>query len=158
MTNIVQLLADEAEHLLGYRCTGIPRESLHLPGPDYVDRVVAMKDRKVGVLRSLQCLYGHGRLAHSGYLSILPVDQGVEHSAAASFAPNPIYFDPENTHFLRSQSVRNAGRNAGLCQCRHTIGQAGIPVGDFIAYSGGFVCVVGFVSIDCQKTHREFSA
>ena len=96
MTNIVQLLADEAEHLLGYRCTGIPRESLHLPGPDYVDRVVAMKDRKVGVLRSLQCLYGHGRLAHSGYLSILPVDQGVEHSAAASFAPNPIYFDPEN--------------------------------------------------------------
>ncbi len=96
MTNIVQLLGDEAEHLLGYRCTGITKESLHLPGPDYVDRVVAMKDRKPGVLRSLQALYGHGRLANTGYLSILPVDQGVEHSGGASFAPNPIYFDPEN--------------------------------------------------------------
>src|SRR5512142_2529669 len=96
MTNIVQLLGDEAEHLLGYRCTGITKESLHLPGPDYVDRVVAMKDRKTGVLRSLQTLYGHGRLANTGYLSILPVDQGVEHSGGASFAPNPIYFDPEN--------------------------------------------------------------
>ena len=96
MTNIVQLLGDEAEQLLGYRCTGIKKESLHLPGPDYVDRVVAMKDRKVGVLRSLQALYGHGRLANTGYLSLLPVDQGVEHSGGASFAPNPIYFDPEN--------------------------------------------------------------
>ena len=96
MTNIVQLLGDEAEQLLGHRCTGIPKESLHLPGPDYVDRVVAMKDRKVGVLRSMQALYGHGRLANTGYLSLLPVDQGVEHSGGASFAPNPIYFDPEN--------------------------------------------------------------
>ncbi|HXU94388.1 MAG TPA: class I fructose-bisphosphate aldolase [Gallionella sp.] len=96
MTNIVQLLGDEAEHLLGYRCSGIDKESLHLPGPDYVDRVVAMKDRKPGVLRSLQALYGHGRLANTGYLSLLPVDQGVEHSGGASFAPNPIYFDPEN--------------------------------------------------------------
>ena len=96
MTNIVQLLGDEAENLLKYRCTGITKESLHLPGPDYVDRVVAMKDRKIGVLRSLQAFYGHGRLANSGYLSLLPVDQGVEHSAGASFAPNPIYFDPEN--------------------------------------------------------------
>lgn len=96
MTNIVQLLADEAEHLLNHRCVGIPRELLHLPGTDYVDRVVAMKDRKPGVLRSLQALYGHGRLANTGYLSLLPVDQGVEHSAGASFAPNPIYFDPEN--------------------------------------------------------------
>ncbi|MDH4234010.1 MAG: class I fructose-bisphosphate aldolase [Gallionella sp.] len=96
MTNIVQLLGDEAEQLLGHRCNGIPKESLHLPGADYVDRVVAMKDRKVGVLRSLQALYGHGRLANSGYLSLLPVDQGVEHSGGASFAPNPMYFDPEN--------------------------------------------------------------
>ena len=96
MTNIVQLLGDEAEHLLKHRCTGILRESLHLPGADYVDRVVAMKDRKVGVLRSMQALYGHGRLANTGYLSLLPVDQGVEHSGGASFAPNPIYFDPEN--------------------------------------------------------------
>jgi len=96
MTNIVQLLGDEAEHLLKYRCTGIPKESLHLPGADYVDRVVAIKDRKPGVLRSLQALYGQGRLANSGYLSLLPVDQGVEHSGGASFAPNPIYFDPDN--------------------------------------------------------------
>ena len=96
MTNISQLLADEAEHLLAHRCVGITRETLHLPGPDYVDRVVAMKDRKPGVLRSLQTLYDHGRLSGTGYLSILPVDQGVEHSAGYSFAPNPIYFDPEN--------------------------------------------------------------
>ena len=96
MTNITQLLADEAEYLLAHRCVGIPKETLHLPGPDYVERVVAMKDRKPGVLRSLQTLYDHGRLSGTGYLSILPVDQGVEHSAGASFAPNPIYFDPEN--------------------------------------------------------------
>jgi len=96
MTNIVQLLGAEAEPLLSHRCVGIPKESLHLPGPDFVDRVVAMKDRKVGVLRSLQVLYGQGRLANSGYLSLLPVDQGVEHSGGASFAPNPMYFDPEN--------------------------------------------------------------
>ena len=96
MTNISQLLADEAEHLLAHRCVGITRETLHLPGPDYVDRVVAMKDLKPGVLRSLQTLYDHGRLGGTGYLSILPVDQGVEHSAGYSFAPNPIYFDPEN--------------------------------------------------------------
>lgn len=96
MTNITQLLADETEFLLAHRCVGIPKETLHLPGPDYVDRVVAMKDRKAGVLRSLQTLYDHGRLSGTGYLSILPVDQGVEHSAGYSFAPNPIYFDPEN--------------------------------------------------------------
>ena len=96
MTNIVQLLGDEAEQLLDYRCSAIPKETLHLPGPDYVNRVVAMKDRKTAVLRSLQALYGHGRLANTGYLSLLPVDQGVEHSGGASFAPNPIYFDPEN--------------------------------------------------------------
>ncbi len=96
MTSIVQLLGEEAETLLKHRCTGIPKEALHVPGPDFVDRVVAMKDRKPGVLRSLQALYGTGRLANTGYLSLLPVDQGVEHSGGASFAPNPIYFDPEN--------------------------------------------------------------
>ena len=96
MTDIVQLLADEAEYLLNHRCAGIPRESLHLPGADYLDRVVAMKDRKPAVLCSLQRLYGHGQLANTGYLSLLPVDQGVEHSGGASFAPNPMYFDPEN--------------------------------------------------------------
>ncbi|MDO8413726.1 MAG: class I fructose-bisphosphate aldolase [Gallionellaceae bacterium] len=96
MTDITKLLADEAAHLLQHRCIGIPKESLHLPGPDYVDRVVAVKDRKPGVLRSMQALYGQGRLANTGYLSLLPVDQGVEHSGGASFAPNPIYFDPDN--------------------------------------------------------------
>lgn len=96
MTNIAQLLVDEAEYLLNHRCTGIPKELLHLPGSDYVDRVVSVKDRKPAVLRSLQALYGHGRLADTGYLSLLPVDQGVEHSGGASFAPNPTYFDPEN--------------------------------------------------------------
>jgi len=96
MTDITPLLGTEAESLLNHRCTSIPKELLHLPGPDYVDRVVAMKDRKTAVLRSLQALYGHGRLANTGYLSILPVDQGVEHSGGASFAPNPLYFDPEN--------------------------------------------------------------
>lgn len=96
MINIQQLLADETEHLLAHRCAGIPRESLHLPGPDYVDRVVAQKNRKPGVLRSLQTFFDHGRLCGTGYLSILPVDQGVEHSGGASFAPNPAYFDPEN--------------------------------------------------------------
>jgi class I fructose-bisphosphate aldolase len=108
MTNIVQLLGEEAEHLLKYRCVGIPKESLHLPGPDYVDRVVAMKDRKTGVLRSMQALYGHGRLSNTGYLSILPVDQGVEHSGGASFAPNPIYFDPENIVRLGIEGGCNA--------------------------------------------------
>ncbi|MBK9160701.1 MAG: class I fructose-bisphosphate aldolase [Nitrosomonadales bacterium] len=96
MTDIIKLLGEEAESLLAHRCTGIPKESLHPPGPDYVDRVVAIKDRPTGVLRSLQALYGHGRLANTGYLSLLPVDQGVEHSGGASFAPNPMYFDPEN--------------------------------------------------------------
>lgn len=96
MTDVVQLLADEAEYLLNHHCKGIPKELLHLPGADYIDRVVSIKDRKSAVLRSLQALYGHGRLANTGYLSLLPVDQGVEHSAGASFAPNPIYFDPES--------------------------------------------------------------
>jgi len=93
---IQSLLGAEADDLLNHKCTGFPKESLHLPGPDFIDRVWMMSDRSPGVLRSLASLFGHGRLAGTGYLSILPVDQGVEHSAAASFAPNPIYFDPEN--------------------------------------------------------------
>ncbi|KAB7623167.1 class I fructose-bisphosphate aldolase [Alkalilimnicola sp. S0819] len=94
MTDIQALLGDEADSLLNHQCKTIPSSSLHLPGPDYVDRVVAQKDRKVGVLRSLQQMYNTGRLAGTGYLSILPVDQGIEHSAGASFAPNPAFFDP----------------------------------------------------------------
>ena len=96
MSDIQRLLGDEAEHLLAHRCNTISRDMLHLPGPDFVDRVTALSDRKGGVLRGLQTLFDHGRLGGTGYLSILPVDQGVEHAGGASFAPNPIYFDPEN--------------------------------------------------------------
>src|ERR1700758_1659744 len=88
-----QLLGDAAADLLQHRCETIPKEMLHLPGPDFVDRVWAQSDRPTRVLRSLQQLYGHGRLGGTGYMSILPVDQGIEHSAGASFAPNPEYFD-----------------------------------------------------------------
>ncbi|MCL4502074.1 MAG: class I fructose-bisphosphate aldolase [Deltaproteobacteria bacterium] len=105
---IQSLLGSEADDLLSHKCTGIPKESLHLPGPDFIDRVVVGSDRPPGVLRSLAALFGHGRLAGTGYLSILPVDQGVEHSAAASFAPNPIYFDPENIVKLALEGGCNA--------------------------------------------------
>lgn len=94
--SIESLLGSEAESLLTHVCTGIPKASLHSPGPDFVDRIVAQKNRKPGVLRNLQSFYNQGRLAGTGYLSLLPVDQGVEHSAGASFAPNPLFFDPEN--------------------------------------------------------------
>jgi class I fructose-bisphosphate aldolase len=96
VNEVVRLLGEEGQQLLDHRCTRIPRGNLVLPGSDFVDRVVKETDRPVPVLRSLQTLFDHGRLAGTGYLSILPVDQGIEHSAGASFAPNPIYFDPEN--------------------------------------------------------------
>jgi class I fructose-bisphosphate aldolase len=108
MTDISSLLGAEAESLLEHECHTIHRDLLHLPGPDYVDRVVADKDLKPGVLRSLQTLYMTGRLAGSGYLSILPVDQGVEHSGGASFAPNPIYFDPAKIVELAIEGGCNA--------------------------------------------------
>ncbi len=92
---IAEKLGGQAEDLLGYKATAIPKERLHLPGPDFVDRVFGPSDRSPRVLRSLQSLYGTGRLSGTGFLSILPVDQGIEHSAGASFAPNPDYFDPE---------------------------------------------------------------
>ncbi len=93
---IESLLGDESRELLTYTCKGFPRESIHVPGPDIIDRVWVPSDRPIGVLNSFSRFFNHGRLAGTGYISILPVDQGVEHSAAASFAPNPIYFDPEN--------------------------------------------------------------
>ena len=96
MTDITTHLGAEAEFLLGHQCRTIPKQQLHLPGPDFISRVHQDSERKPGVLRNLAALFNHGRLAGSGYLSLLPVDQGVEHSAGASFAPNPIYFDPEN--------------------------------------------------------------
>jgi class I fructose-bisphosphate aldolase len=94
-TDIEALLGADADSLLNYVCKGIPRESLHLPGPDFVDRVVALSDRSPSVLRNLQQILDHGRLGGTGYVSILPVDQGIEHSAGASFARNPAMFDPE---------------------------------------------------------------
>jgi len=96
MTDIPALLGADGDKLLSHVCKGIPKETLHLPGPDFVDRVVSASDRSPMVMRSLQSLFRHGRLGGSGYVSILPVDQGVEHSGGASFAPNPMYFDPEN--------------------------------------------------------------
>jgi len=95
-TRLEELLGDDADSLLNHRCETIAAADLHLPGPDFVDRVWIASDRSPQVLRNLQSLFDHGRLGGSGYVSILPVDQGIEHSAAASFAPNPIYFDPEN--------------------------------------------------------------
>ena len=92
--DVEALLGEEAEDLLGYRCSGIPAERLYLPGPDFLERVVSESDRSPRVLRSLATLFGHGRLGGTGYLSILPVDQGIEHAGGASFAPNPDYFDP----------------------------------------------------------------
>jgi class I fructose-bisphosphate aldolase len=103
-----ELLGNEAENLLSHQCKTIPKENLHLPGPDFVDRVMAASDRNVRVLRNLQSLFNFGRLAGRGYLSILPVDQGVEHTAGASFAPNPIYFDPENIVKLALEAGCNA--------------------------------------------------
>jgi len=94
--SVEQLLGDQAESLLTYKARGFDADALHLPGPDFVDRVLAATDRPPAVLRNFQLLLDTGRLAGTGYLSILPVDQGVEHSAGASFAPNPAYFDPEN--------------------------------------------------------------
>ena len=105
---IVDLLGDEAESLLTHTCQGIPKEMIHLPGPDYVDRLMAPTDRSPAVLRNMQMMLDHGRLAGTGYLSILPVDQGIEHSAAASFAPNPIYFDPESIVELAIEGGCNA--------------------------------------------------
>ncbi len=104
---IVELLGSDAG-LLEYRCSAVPRVRLHLPGPDFVDRVWFDSDRSVAVLGNIQHLFDHGRLSGSGYLSILPVDQGVEHSAGASFAPNPDYFDPENIVRLAIEGGCNA--------------------------------------------------
>jgi len=104
---IGSLLGKEAEDLLAYKAK-VSKDMLHLPGPDSVDRVFAQSDRNPQVLRSLQQLYSFGRLANTGYMSILPVDQGIEHSAGASFAPNPMYFDPENIVKLAIEAGCNA--------------------------------------------------
>lgn len=105
---IVELLGDEANLLLDHQCKKISKKDLNLPGSDFVDRILMLSDRSIPVMRNLQALFNHGRLAGKGYLSILPVDQGVEHSAGSSFAPNPIYFDPENIVKLAIEGGCNA--------------------------------------------------
>jgi fructose-bisphosphate aldolase, class I len=101
-------LGDKADYLLNHESKTIGKDKLHLPGPDFIERVVFNSNRNPKVIRSLQQLFSHGRLAGTGYLSILPVDQGIEHSAGASFAPNPIYFDPENIVKLAIEGGANA--------------------------------------------------
>jgi class I fructose-bisphosphate aldolase len=107
-SKIDEILGDEAAGLLQHQCTTISKALLHLPGPDYVERIYSASDRPAPVLNSLQSLLNHGRLSGTGYVSILPVDQGVEHSAGASFAPNPAYFDPENIVKLAIEGGCNA--------------------------------------------------
>ncbi|HEY9508392.1 MAG TPA: class I fructose-bisphosphate aldolase, partial [Verrucomicrobiae bacterium] len=108
MASIAQLLGDKADYLLGFNTPKISKDRLHLPGPDFVDRIFAPSDRDNRVLVNLQRIFGAGRLANTGYVSILPVDQGIEHSAGASFAKNPDYFDPENIVKLAIEGGCNA--------------------------------------------------
>lgn len=105
---IEELLGKDAKSLLEHKSTHIPKEMLHLPGPDFVDRIFIPSDRPLPVLNNLQRIFNTGRLGGTGYVSILPVDQGIEHSAGASFAPNPIYFDPENIVKLAVEGGCNA--------------------------------------------------
>jgi class I fructose-bisphosphate aldolase len=107
-SRIQEILADRADDLLGYTSETISKDDLHLPGPDFIDRVLSSSDRGPTVLRNLQTMYDHGRLAGTGYVSILPVDQGIEHAGGASFAPNPIYFDPANICELAIEGGCNA--------------------------------------------------
>lgn len=106
--HIADLLGDEAESLLDHRCTTIDSSWLHIPGPTFLDDVMVHSDRNAPTIRSLASIFNHGRLSGTGYLSILPVDQGIEHSAGASFAPNPLYFDPENIVRLAIEGGCNA--------------------------------------------------
>src|SRR5580765_6439068 len=105
---IQEILGSDAEGLLSHQCKTISKDTLHLPGPDFIDRIFIGSDRPTRTLVSLQQLFGSGRLAKTGYVSILPVDQGIEHSAGASFAPNPLYFDPENIIKLAIEGGCNA--------------------------------------------------
>ncbi len=106
--DIQKQLGSKAELLLKHVCKTVPKEKLHLPGPDWVDRIFSPSDRNIRVLRSLQSMFNHGRLKETGYLSILPVDQGIEHTAGASFGKNPEYFDPENIVKLAIEGGCNA--------------------------------------------------
>ncbi len=106
--NIENILGKEANYLLDHKCSTVKKEHLHLPGPDFVDRVMTTSDRNPVVLRNMQTLFNNGRMGGTGYVSILPVDQGIEHTAGASFAPNPIYFDPEKIVELAIEGGCNA--------------------------------------------------
>ncbi|UCF97085.1 MAG: class I fructose-bisphosphate aldolase [Spirochaetaceae bacterium] len=108
MTDLQKLLGKESKVLLEHICKTVSKDQLHLPGPDFIDRVLTISDRPIQVLRNMRSVFDHGRLTGTGYLSILPVDQGIEHSAGASFAPNPIYFDPENIVKLAVEGGCNA--------------------------------------------------
>ena len=108
LDKIQELLGDGAENLLSHECKTINKDLLHLPGPDFVNEIFANSNRNPQVLRSLAQLFNTGRLAGTGYVSILPVDQGIEHSGGASFAKNPIYFDPENIIKLAMEGGCNA--------------------------------------------------
>src|ERR1700761_3932757 len=105
---ITDLLGKEAKDLLTHKCNTFPKDQLNLPSPDFVDKIFGQSNRNAQVLRNLEAMYGHGRLANTGYLSILPVDQGIEHTAGASFAKNPLYFDPENIIKLAIEAGSNA--------------------------------------------------
>lgn len=108
MSKTKEILGQEADALLNHECKTISKDQIHLPGSDFVERIFVNSNRNAQVLRNLQAIYGTGRLANTGYVSILPVDQGIEHSAGASFAPNPIYFDPENIIKLAIEGGCNA--------------------------------------------------
>jgi class I fructose-bisphosphate aldolase len=107
-SKVAEYLGSEADGLLTYQCKGISKDMLHLPGPDFIDRVASVNDRPSNVLVNLQRMFDHGRLAGTGYLSILPIDQGIEHSGAASFSPNPLFFDPANICKLAVEGGCNA--------------------------------------------------
>jgi class I fructose-bisphosphate aldolase len=107
-TDLEQLLGDDADDLLNHRCETVDSSQLHLPGPDFLDRTIVHSDRTTGVISGLRRMAGHGRLGGTGYMSILPIDQGIEHSGGASFAPNPIYFDPERLVELAVEGGCNA--------------------------------------------------
>jgi class I fructose-bisphosphate aldolase len=108
LDKIRELLGEDAQSLLEHKCSTVKKEDLHLPGPNFIDKVMIQTDRPSNVLRNMQSVFNHGRLAGTGFLSILPVDQGIEHSGGASFAPNPIYFDPENIVKLAIEGQCNA--------------------------------------------------
>src|SRR3954471_16388033 len=122
-SRLEELLGDDADSLLNHECKTVDKANLHLPGPDFIDRVMVDTDRSSNVLRNLEWMLHSGRLSGTGYYSILPVDQGIEHSGAASFAPNPIYFDPANIVELAIEGECNAVATTfgvlGLCSRKY---------------------------------------